>query len=432
MKLALSSLLAPAIALSLLPLAACALDTDDAGLEDTEQAESEVSRPCSLGGTCAPTQRLLTSRLFTSDKRAPARKRADVTVEAPSAEHESVPRIFAQKTSRHYTFAGGKRVLLSGSADGAAPIEVDDFLLVEILEVDGSLLAAGQLGYTSPITVGATRATMLGAAQNQRVEPVDIAPLLPTDRPFLVRVSALDFLRRAYVSEVHLVVTDAPPPPPPPTQVDLFDDAAFGGAPLTRAEAVALFAPGAARADLGAFVFAQRSRTCNQVTGCGAWDARPSVSLSGESNPGTGGWYENPRTSAVPSGTVTGKTWLAVDAGKILLGLKSDQQVLTADKCGIDGAGWCSLQTSTTSCYWRADRTRNCYSYPSDVRSDVGTALALQFRVDAQHVRGKSATLKGKADGAGTYRESEYVMYARTDGAPVTLVEEGDRVFARF
>lgn len=409
--------------------AAPAAPDDALADEDTEVAESDLTKACALGTSCAKTQKLLAAKLFSPENRAPARRRAEIRIETGgNLALETVPRIFAQKTTGTFTFAGGARVVLSGSADGSAPFELDDFLLVEVLGQDGALLAAGHLGGASAITVGAVASSQLATHTDFKVAATDIAPLLPRDRPFRLRFSALDFNTRALVSDVHLVAGSVPPKP---AQVDLFDDAAFPGAPLTRAEAVALFAPGSARADLGTFVFAQRTRACNKVTGCAAWTATNSVSLSGRYQAGTGGWYENPTSSAVPRGVVTGKTWLEIANGNVVFGLKSDQATMTAGACATDGSKSCSLMTSTTSCYWRADRTQNCYSYASNVQTSGGASVALAVKVAADHVRAKSSTYSTKADASGAYAETEYALYARTRGENATLVAEGGRVFVR-
>lgn len=415
-----------------LSLAGCAAEAgpDDAVLDDdADVAESDLTTACGLGSTCQASRKVLEARLFPADKRAPARRRAEVRIATSNDAFEAVPRIFAQRTTGTMTFAGAKRVLLSGSADGAAPIGIDDFLLVEVLGADGGLIAAGQLGGADAITVGGVAAKQLGTHTDFKVASIDIAPLLPKDGSFRLRFSGLDYAQRALVSDVYLVVADAPPPP---AQVDLFDDAAFPAAPLSQADAVKLFPPGGARVDLGGFVMAQRTRTCNKVTGCGGWSASASVSMTGRSQEGTGGWYETPTTSEVPTGHVSGKTWLAIDNGHVIFGLKADQKIMTADKCAIDGSKGCTLKTLTTTCYWRADRTQSCYSYASDVESSPRMRIDLAVRVDGEQVRAKSALLPSTPNAAGTYTETQYVLYARTGGGNVTLAQEGASVFARF
>lgn len=52
---------------------------------------------------------------------------------------------------------------------------------------------------------------------------------------------------------------------------DPFDPNSCTGAPMTREEALAFFAPGTTKAVIGEYVIQKRSRPCNSVTGCGTW-----------------------------------------------------------------------------------------------------------------------------------------------------------------
>ena len=58
------------------------------------------------------------------------------------------------------------------------------------------------------------------------------------------------------------------------SSTDPFDPASCQGAPMTQADAVSHFNAGSSYTGLGTFTGPQsRSRTCNQLTGCGAWSA---------------------------------------------------------------------------------------------------------------------------------------------------------------
>lgn len=211
----------PLSALALLPAAlalGCAAETSEDDVVADEEAD--LSSSCKLDATCGASQKVLAAKLFSAEQRAPARRRADIRVDVSSPSFEAVPRVFAQKTTRTFTFGGGKKVLLSGSADGTKPVEIDDFLLVEVLAADGSLLAAGHLGGDAGISVGATKSKLLATHTDFKVAPTDIAALLPKDRPFRLRLSGLDSLARALVSDVFLVAADAPPPAPSACSTD--------------------------------------------------------------------------------------------------------------------------------------------------------------------------------------------------------------------
>jgi hypothetical protein len=58
-----------------------------------------------------------------------------------------------------------------------------------------------------------------------------------------------------------------------PITNDPFDPLSCTGTNLTYAQATALFKPGSSTRVLGSYVVKHRSRTCNPVTGCSAWDA---------------------------------------------------------------------------------------------------------------------------------------------------------------
>jgi hypothetical protein len=57
----------------------------------------------------------------------------------------------------------------------------------------------------------------------------------------------------------------------PAPQPDAFDPASCTGPSMTRSEAAAKFAAGGTSAMLGSFQIYVRTRTCTNVTGCGAW-----------------------------------------------------------------------------------------------------------------------------------------------------------------
>lgn len=56
-------------------------------------------------------------------------------------------------------------------------------------------------------------------------------------------------------------------------RADAFDPKSCEGPAMTRAEAIARFAPGTTETIIGTYVIEKRQRTCNAVTGCGSWQA---------------------------------------------------------------------------------------------------------------------------------------------------------------
>lgn len=249
---------------------ACSIDRAD---DDVDVDESMLSE-CTLAvaSECEAIQ-LLRAREDTETARAPRVTRADVTVRAAAPNEGAVAKQFRRQTSRALRYRGGK-VTLSGDALATQPLVLDDFLLVEVLDLSGRTTAAG-VASKNEVQLGGVTVAPLSApvpwdrgAHGYVHDPgaLDITSLLPRDQPFRLRVSAFDFIGDAKVTDVFLrIVPDASP-------LDPFADDYCSGPVLTRDVAVAHIAPGAASVRLGALSAAVRARTCNPVSGCGPWE----------------------------------------------------------------------------------------------------------------------------------------------------------------
>jgi hypothetical protein len=182
-------------------IAGCAAsaDAEDDALADSEE---DLSSACDLGTTCPGSTKLLSARSF--DKRPAAQMRGDLEVVTNEPSLDRIPRRFAQTTSRSMTFRGGAAVLAGDAAGTKLPL-VDDILLVEVLDTNGVVLAAGAYGGVSVRQNGALVRVLAAApsATAGRVG-VDIAPLLPRDKTFRLRVSALDVAGIAHTTDVFL------------------------------------------------------------------------------------------------------------------------------------------------------------------------------------------------------------------------------------
>lgn len=257
-------------------IAACAAgEAADEELVD-DGAEQALSS-CKLGPQCA-TQQLLLARSYLNGP-PPKVTRPDVIAIIPDA-GSVVPRQFSRKTTGVLELGPSGRLTLSGNKEGTAPIAVDDFLLVEVLGLDGRVIGSG---VASP---AATEVKLSGQTVGRVAEPVpwvginqgfvfaagaiDITRIVPRNTPFRLRTTAFDYAGVALTSEVHLTY-DASTPVPVVTD-NPWDPAYCTGAPITDAEALARFAPSATSAQLSALPTAwMRKRTCHPVTGCGAW-----------------------------------------------------------------------------------------------------------------------------------------------------------------
>lgn len=181
---------------------------DPQSTEDAVESDEALTAPCTLGATCPATLGLLDAK--SAPTRLAGAFRSDVTVDATTG----APREVRRKTSRALRFDGSKRVTLSADAAGTGRVAVQGLLLVEILDAAArDLLSAGVVSASAPVHVAGKAATNLGAEG-------DLSALLPVDRPFVLRVSALAFSAPASTSDVFLTLSKPAPPPPPLSPFD--------------------------------------------------------------------------------------------------------------------------------------------------------------------------------------------------------------------
>jgi hypothetical protein len=295
------------------------LDADDA-----ESEENLTGTTCSIGGTCRGSLQLLSAVSLPSAGQR--KKRLDVAVTLGGT---SNPRITRQATTGQLRFARPDTPLtlkLRGPLPGS-PVLVDDVLLFEVLDpATGAVTSAAWTG-----GIGDTKVSLSGTELRRLGKPgfgqdaglIDLGAILPRDKAFRLRVSALDLGGPTYVSDVYAdIVSNAAPPPPagPPWSVG-----ACTGPQITRAELLTRFAPGSTTSSLGRFVMNARQRACQDVTTCGEW--QPAGAVPFNQYVWTGHHFsfrEGPtRTIAVPA------------SGNAALSLKGTDIVLTL---GLDAA----------------------------------------------------------------------------------------------
>jgi hypothetical protein len=182
--------LLPLLALPL--FIACAAPGEDEPAETAEASEEELSTACELGSTCPSSLKLLSA--IDWGMKAPARFRSDVSIDGIT------PRIVRQLTSRRMTAKGDVTLALR-------KFEVDDVVLVEVLDAaSGARIDATYAGTPAAgakLTVGGAPAKRLGASAFVfEAGAIDLHAVLPRDRAFRLRVSALDYGGAARVSDV--------------------------------------------------------------------------------------------------------------------------------------------------------------------------------------------------------------------------------------
>lgn len=255
----------------------------DVSADDDDQGTAEQGlTQCTLGTACA-TLNVLGARAFD----APILNRTRTDVRATAAGNDVVPRILVQKTSRLLKFDGG-RATLSGDAAGTAPLFFDDFVLIEILAVDGKALGVTVLGHEQQTvrvegkTISAISPVAPWAGPNRGFAydagKIDLASLLPRDQPFRLRFTAFDTGGVGLVSDIHLRWSAAPPGG---TSVDPFDPSSCTEREMTKQQALARFAPAARWANVSRDLHvAVRSRACHPVTGCAEWRQESSLPVA--------------------------------------------------------------------------------------------------------------------------------------------------------
>ena len=270
MRFAFASLLALATATG---CAAQAGPDDDASPIDAD--ESELRAACTLGAGCPDAIKVFAATTLQSVPRVEARD--DVTVDF-NGNPDWVTEPFATGTTRKLVSDGKSRVVLTGSADGTAPIVVDDFLLVEVLAESGQVLAKGTVNPGAGVLVDGVAPASLangapwgGPGKGWSYGQVDITGLLPAGKtPFRIRVSAFDITSFATTTAVYVkTVSSAPPPPPPPPATPWANPC--GGPAVTYDQLLSRFAPASGSVQLGSFVLDGRMRACHEQTGCTDW-----------------------------------------------------------------------------------------------------------------------------------------------------------------
>jgi hypothetical protein len=136
-------------------------------------------------------------------------ERQDIRMQ--TTQWEQVPRILRTVTLPVRTQSTPHRVTLAGDAEATKPITVDNFILFEVFDEQDQRIASAIVGYvidcSGPVLLDGSPTEEIGP-KAYRIEAgvIDLSPLLPTGRPFVLRATALDYGGDAYVSDVYLIV----------------------------------------------------------------------------------------------------------------------------------------------------------------------------------------------------------------------------------
>jgi hypothetical protein len=298
--------------------------------------EALTGTTCAIGTTCTSLP-LLSAVSYPNG--GPNAKRLDVSVASNGA--TTNPRRIRQATTGTLSFArpdAPVTLKLRGSVAGA-PVFIDDLLLFEVLSpTTGVLLRAGWAGGgagDTKVSVGGQDVARLGEPGfRQDAGVVDLGALLPRDKPFRLRVSALDLGGPAYVSDVYAdVVSTTPPPPPPSAPAPPWTVSACTGSDISRSQLLSRFAPASTTGTLGRIVMNARQRACQDLTGCADW--QPASNVPFNQFVWTGNHYATtgnpPQTIAVPS---SGAASLSIQGNDVVITLGLAASPLNLSRAG--------------------------------------------------------------------------------------------------
>ncbi len=145
----------------------------------------------------------------TPEKETPQLEAVRDDIEVDTRDFERTPRVVAQAETEPLQLQGA-RARLYGNAEGTAGWSVDNFVLFEVLDDAGTVIARGNAGFVQGLKVGAEHIDNLGRmAFSFEPGEIDITRLLPEGKPFRVRATALDIGGVGRVSELWLVLEPA-------------------------------------------------------------------------------------------------------------------------------------------------------------------------------------------------------------------------------
>lgn len=121
-----------------------------------------------------------------------SRPRQDLSMQTGSGDR--TPSIMAELTSETLILQSPRRLTLAGDPNGANAWGLDNFLLIEILDLQGQVIRRAVIGNTEPVFTKGEQIPQIGP--NQFEFPprlVEATSLIPLNQPFKLKVTALDY-----------------------------------------------------------------------------------------------------------------------------------------------------------------------------------------------------------------------------------------------
>ncbi len=179
---------------------------------------------------------------------------------------------------------------------------------------------------------------------------------------------------------------------------DPFDPASCTGAPMTQQQALAYFAPAATEAALAPYHIKIRSRACNTLTGCAAWQPAD--------------WQLSTLRATISEQPVDSMLYLQLVSGTVNLSPRAD---FCNQNESISTCGSVSAPESCTALSLPITTTDPC---GGDEPAQLGTTLANLTGIVTDHCTRLAAHAMDAPDMNGSYTEYEAVMYSTYGSSP--------------
>lgn len=153
--------------------------------------------------------RLLAATLEHETAELPER-RTDLEVDT---DFERIPHVVATGETG-LLVADGAHFTLAGDEAGSKPLFIDNFMLLEVLLPNGTVLSKVVVGYVDGVSQGPERIDSLGQrAFSLEPNEVSLSSVVPEHGQFRLRATALDIGGVGRVSDVYVVISPKPAAP---------------------------------------------------------------------------------------------------------------------------------------------------------------------------------------------------------------------------
>jgi hypothetical protein len=296
--------------------------------------------------------------------------------------------------------AEGEIVGSIGFGQTVGPIHYRETPTYRALRLSAAAGDRAKITVTSP---GATALWILGGDFTTRAQARAVGRGLPltVEHTFDAAGTYYLALRDADQEDTDFTVslerTGSAPPPPPPSSGTIFDADWCTGPAMTKAQILARVPTGATRGRLGSLEIVGRERSCNELTGCLAWQPSTSVPISFAERYGVSLEYTGVGTASLPV-----PVQRTVDIDLIVASSVDFEPRLSPFAWSEAGtSGWRFNLTAKSSFAW--DQADGIYAYANGRSGPLGYAPVVG---DGTYPSGTPAQAGSRFPLGGTLRES--------------------------